>query len=209
MIIRFRNGVAPPRSRRRSAPRCLYRRPGRRYIPQNGQRHCPSDTVVWLNTSSATYHFTGDKWYGHGTYVCKTEADKTANTPNSRRARIRGFGYVVGCAPGRPSVAVIPTTSTKGNYYFRRFFRQWFQSTASVWISLSAGARPTNTPHPALSPGGAREEWRVGAGSVAGGPLQLPVVRGKEKWRLPPRGGRAGGVTGVGGRSRSRPGGRC
>ena len=43
------------------------------------QGHCPADAVVWLNTSSANYHFKGDPWYGHtqrGTYVCKAEADK-------------------------------------------------------------------------------------------------------------------------------------
>ena len=43
------------------------------------QRSCPADTVVWLNTSSANYHFKGDPWYGHtqrGKYVCKAEADK-------------------------------------------------------------------------------------------------------------------------------------
>ena len=43
------------------------------------QRYCPADTVVWLNTSSANYHFKGDPWYGHtkrGKYVCKAEADK-------------------------------------------------------------------------------------------------------------------------------------
>jgi hypothetical protein len=46
---------------------------------QAAQRHCPADTVVWLNTSSANYHFKGDPWYGHtqrGAYVCKAEADK-------------------------------------------------------------------------------------------------------------------------------------
>jgi hypothetical protein len=46
---------------------------------QTAQRHCPADTVVWLNTSSANYHFKGDAWYGRtqrGTYVCKVEADK-------------------------------------------------------------------------------------------------------------------------------------
>jgi hypothetical protein len=46
---------------------------------QAAQRHCPADAVVWLNTSSANYHFKGDPWYGHtqrGTYVCKAEADK-------------------------------------------------------------------------------------------------------------------------------------
>ena len=24
---------------------------------QQAQQHCPSDTVVWLNTTNATYHF--------------------------------------------------------------------------------------------------------------------------------------------------------
>ena len=46
---------------------------------QKAQRLCPSDTVVWLNTTNATYHFKGERWYGHtnrGAYVCKDEADK-------------------------------------------------------------------------------------------------------------------------------------
>jgi hypothetical protein len=41
---------------------------------QKAQRHCPSDTVVWLNTTNATCHFKGERWYGHtnrGAYVCK------------------------------------------------------------------------------------------------------------------------------------------
>jgi hypothetical protein len=46
---------------------------------QTAQQHCPSDAVVWLNTTRAIYYFKGDRWYGHtnrGAYVCKTEADK-------------------------------------------------------------------------------------------------------------------------------------
>jgi hypothetical protein len=42
------------------------------------QAHCPSDTVVWLNTKSGVYHEKGMRWYGrtkHGAYVCKKEAD--------------------------------------------------------------------------------------------------------------------------------------
>jgi hypothetical protein len=42
------------------------------------QRHCPSDTVVWLNTKSGIYHLKGERWYGntkYGAYVCKKEAD--------------------------------------------------------------------------------------------------------------------------------------
>jgi hypothetical protein len=46
---------------------------------QAAQRHCPADTVVWLNTTSANYHLKGDPWYGRtqrGAYVCKVEAEK-------------------------------------------------------------------------------------------------------------------------------------
>ncbi len=46
---------------------------------QAAQQHCPSDTVVWLNTTNAIYLFKGERWYGRtnrGAYVCKTEADK-------------------------------------------------------------------------------------------------------------------------------------
>jgi hypothetical protein len=39
--------------------------------------HCPSDHVVWLNTSSGIWHAPGTRWYGHtkhGAYVCEKEA---------------------------------------------------------------------------------------------------------------------------------------
>ena len=42
------------------------------------QAHCPSDTVVWLNTNSGIYHEKGMRWYGRtkqGAYVCRKEAD--------------------------------------------------------------------------------------------------------------------------------------
>jgi hypothetical protein len=42
------------------------------------QRHCPADTVVWLNTNSGIYHEKGMRWYGNtkaGAYVCRREAD--------------------------------------------------------------------------------------------------------------------------------------
>lgn len=41
------------------------------------QKHCPTDTVVWANTSSAVYHMKGTRWYGKtkdGRYVCLGEA---------------------------------------------------------------------------------------------------------------------------------------
>ena len=39
--------------------------------------HCPSDTVVWLNTNSGIWHEKGMRWYGatrEGAYVCRKEA---------------------------------------------------------------------------------------------------------------------------------------
>lgn len=42
------------------------------------QAHCPSDTVVWLNTRSGIYHEKGMRWYGNtreGAYVCRREAN--------------------------------------------------------------------------------------------------------------------------------------
>jgi hypothetical protein len=46
------------------------------------QGHCPSDTVVWLNTNSRVYHLKGQVYYGHtkvGAYVCKREADNAGD----------------------------------------------------------------------------------------------------------------------------------
>lgn len=46
---------------------------------QAAQRHCPTDTVVWLNTSSGIWHLKGQRWYGrtkNGSYVCMKEASK-------------------------------------------------------------------------------------------------------------------------------------
>lgn len=49
---------------------------------QQAQRHCPGDTVVWLNLPSGIYHFKGERWYGNtksGSYVCRREADKAGD----------------------------------------------------------------------------------------------------------------------------------
>jgi hypothetical protein len=46
---------------------------------QRAQRHCPADTVVWLNLPTGIYHFQGQRWYGRtnsGAYVCQREADR-------------------------------------------------------------------------------------------------------------------------------------
>jgi hypothetical protein len=39
--------------------------------------HCPTDTVVWVNTKSGVYHFAGTHNYGttkQGTYMCEADA---------------------------------------------------------------------------------------------------------------------------------------
>ena len=49
---------------------------------QQAQRHCPRDTVVWVNLSSGIYHFKGERWYGstkNGAYVCRREADRAGD----------------------------------------------------------------------------------------------------------------------------------
>jgi hypothetical protein len=47
---------------------------------------CPSDTVVWVNTNSKVYHFSGHKDYGNtkkGAYMC----EKDATTAGDRAAK--------------------------------------------------------------------------------------------------------------------------
>ena len=44
---------------------------------QDAHRHCPADTVVWLDFEKHKYYFSNQKLYGHGfhgSYVCLQEA---------------------------------------------------------------------------------------------------------------------------------------
>jgi hypothetical protein len=44
--------------------------------------HCPSDTVVWVNTHSHKYHYAGNKSYGttkKGAYMCEADAKTAGN----------------------------------------------------------------------------------------------------------------------------------
>ena len=52
------------------------------------QKHCPADTVVWLNLPSGIYHYKGQRWYAntkHGAYVCEKEAVKEKKRASKRR----------------------------------------------------------------------------------------------------------------------------
>jgi hypothetical protein len=52
--------------------------------------HCPSDTVVWVNTPTRIYHYSGTRYYGHtrrGVYMC--EADARAAGYRATRSRQR------------------------------------------------------------------------------------------------------------------------
>jgi len=43
------------------------------------QKHCPADTVVWVNVRSQIYNLRDERWYGQtkgGAFVCKLEAEK-------------------------------------------------------------------------------------------------------------------------------------
>jgi hypothetical protein len=47
-----------------------------RYQDQ-AQRHCPADTIVWLDFAKRKYYLSGQKLYGrgfHGSYVCLRQA---------------------------------------------------------------------------------------------------------------------------------------
>lgn len=46
------------------------------------QKHCPADTVVWLNLPTGVYHLKSQRWYGatkNGAFVCRKEADQAGD----------------------------------------------------------------------------------------------------------------------------------
>ncbi len=44
---------------------------------QAAQKHCPQDTVVWLNLPTGVFHYKHQRWYANtkkGAFVCEKEA---------------------------------------------------------------------------------------------------------------------------------------
>jgi hypothetical protein len=54
---------------------------------------CPSDTVVWVNTPTRIYHYSGTRYYGHtlkGGYMCEAEARAAGYRAARNRQREAG-----------------------------------------------------------------------------------------------------------------------
>lgn len=50
------------------------------------QKHCPDDSIVWVNTNSGIYHLKGGAQYGNtksGVYMCKADADAAGDKPSA------------------------------------------------------------------------------------------------------------------------------
>jgi hypothetical protein len=60
---------------------------GKFLFERQAAAHCPSDTVVWVNTLSHVYHFPGVSSHGNsfywntreGTYMCESDARAAGN----------------------------------------------------------------------------------------------------------------------------------
>jgi len=54
------------------------------------QKHCPKDTLVWINTASGIYHQPGTKDYGktkQGNYACQAEVAADPKYTASKNAQ--------------------------------------------------------------------------------------------------------------------------
>jgi len=72
-------GVAPRQEAPSARTRTGAAAPGGSSTVTEAQRQCPSDTVVWVNTSTKVYHISGSRLFGntkHGTYMCRAETER-------------------------------------------------------------------------------------------------------------------------------------
>ena len=54
------------------------------------QKHCPADVVVWVNTPSRIYHYSGTRYYGNtrrGAYMCEADARAAGYRATRNRQR--------------------------------------------------------------------------------------------------------------------------
>jgi hypothetical protein len=80
--------TAAPADAPKPAPTAATVPPGANQFASEAQAkaRCPADLVVWVNTDSKIYHFSGHKDYGHtkqGAYMC----EKDATAAGSRAAK--------------------------------------------------------------------------------------------------------------------------
>ena len=74
--------AATPKPKKTEAPAAAATGAGQFTAEAEAKAHCPSDTVVWLNTKSHKYHFSGHKSYGttkQGAYMCEADAKAAGN----------------------------------------------------------------------------------------------------------------------------------
>jgi hypothetical protein len=73
---------ATPKPKKTEAPAAAATGAGEFAAEAEAKAHCPTDTVVWVNTKSHKYHFSGHKSYGatkQGAYMCEADAKAAGN----------------------------------------------------------------------------------------------------------------------------------
>jgi hypothetical protein len=74
-----RNTTAPRTPERRITTGARTEEPGQFENESAAKLHCAGDTVVWVNTSSRVYHFSGHRNYGttkRGAYMCQQASER-------------------------------------------------------------------------------------------------------------------------------------
>jgi len=76
--------------------------PGQFASESDAKARCGSDAIVWVNTKSHVYHFSGSKDYGRtkrGAFMCRADADHGAF--RAAKNEVRSQGNTERAAPSR------------------------------------------------------------------------------------------------------------